>query len=441
MQCPGDDDQVSSPPALVTDVSPFLRQTPYESIVRVTRAAALLYFLSGLAFVPGLSLSAHDTFDYPDLLWWLVGYSMLVGAGLWEFARRLSPATFLSVVPRVGFSAMMSAGILVSLILLGTGPSLGAAAILYLEAPIFGVYLMHRRWAITMIVAMGLEYGVVLAIQTDAHHGLAQWLVVMAALVTTAVLVGGIVERTERSAEAERRAKEELADLNENLEMRVRDQVDELERTGRLRRFLAPQVADAVTSHDSAVLLAPHRQVVAVFFCDLRGFTAFTNTARAEEALTTLNDYYDAVGAVLQRHHATIGGFAGDGIMAYFGDPVPDPHPARTAIAMTLDLREALKQLTGRWADAGHQLHYGVGLALGEATLGMVGFEGRHDYTPLGAVVNLAARLCSQARAGQVLLDQAIHEATAPQAPSGHYADMELKGYSTKVPVYQLTPN
>jgi class 3 adenylate cyclase len=266
-----------------------------------------------------------------------------------------------------------------------------------------------------------------------------QWIIVVSIVITTAVVVGGIAEAYERLTEAERHARLELAEMNRTLEDRVHEQVEELDSLGRLRRFLSPQVAEAVTSSGSHALLEPHRRQIAVFFCDMRGFTAFTNQAEPEDVLRVLDEYYGAVGAVLQRYDATIGGYSGDGIMAYLGDPVTRDDPALDAVRMTTELRDPLDALVTDWTRRGYHLSYGVGLSYGYATLGVIGFDGRYDYTPLGSVVNLAARLCASASSAQVLLDHAMHAATSAHAASTHFADLDLKGYGSTTPAYVLS--
>jgi class 3 adenylate cyclase len=256
-----------------------------------------------------------------------------------------------------------------------------------------------------------------------------QFIVVLSSSVATGVLIGGMAGRLDDSRRAERHAKAELADLNQHLEVRVSEQVDELERAGRLRRFLSPQVAEVVTSEGANELLAPHRRDVAVFFVDLRGFTSFTNAVEPEHIVFVLGDYYEAVGSVLERHGATIGGFDGDGVMAYIGDPVPREDAAAEALAMAREIACSLDQRVGKWSVGENRLGYGIGLAYGTATLGLVGFEGRYDYTPVGAVVNLASRLCADAHDGEIVVDDAFRSAAQLDAATTRRGDVELKGF------------
>ena len=178
----------------------------------------------------------------------------------------------------------------------------------------------------------------------------------------------------------------ELAEWNRALEQRVEEQVGELERLARLRRFLSPQVADAVVSGGGDGLLASHRALIATVFCDLRGFTPFSETAEPEEAMQVLQAYHEAMGLLIHEHGGTIDHRAGDGIMVIFNDPLPCDDPAGTAVRMALRMRERMDVLTGGWRKLGHRLGFGVGISLGYATVGVVGYEGRYDYTANGSI-------------------------------------------------------
>ena len=196
----------------------------------------------------------------------------------------------------------------------------------------------------------------------------------------------------------------QLADWNRTLEQRVAEQLAELERVGRLKRFLSPQLADLIVSAGGEKLLESHRREITVVFCDLRGFTAFSETAEPEEVMGVLGDYHRAMGSLIFQFEGTLERFAGDGMMVFFNDPLPCPDPAARAVRMAVAGRERVRELTEAWRKRGHQLDLGVGIAMGYATLGKIGFEGRFDYGAIGTVTNLASRLCDEASAGQILI-------------------------------------
>jgi len=274
--------------------------------------------------------------------------------------------------------------------------------------------------------------GLVVGLQDGWSAPLGTWMLVASNVVGTAMLVGLIAARSDSLAA-------ELAELNHTLEDRVDAQVAEIEQLGGLRRFLSPQVADILLSGDSEELGKPHRRRIAVFFCDLRGFTAFTNNAEPEEVIGVLDEYYGVVGALLQKYEATVGDYAGDGIMAYFGDPVPREDSALAAVEMTCEIAGLMGPVVAEWQRRGYELDYGVGLAYGYATLGVVGFDGRYDYKPVGGVVNLAARLCAKAGSGQVLMDHPTYAETSERFASAHFADLDLKGYGAATKAYALS--
>ena len=231
----------------------------------------------------------------------------------------------------------------------------------------------------------------------------------------------------------------ELETLNSELNNRVEEQVSQLERLGRLRRFLSPQLAEVIISSGDDTLLQPHRRQIAVLFCDLRGFTAFSETSAPEEVMSVLGQFHAVFGPLVTRFEATVGHFAGDGIMVFFNDPIPCPDPATRAVGLAAALRDEMTDLLARWAKQDYDLDFGVGITLGYATLGQVGFEGRYDYTPIGPVVNLASRLCDLARGGgDILLDQVAYAAVEDAVdvePLGHFP---LKGFSRPRSVYRV---
>jgi len=228
----------------------------------------------------------------------------------------------------------------------------------------------------------------------------------------------------------------ELAEWNRTLEARVRDQVEEIERVSRLQRFLSPQIAELVLSQEA--LLQPHRREISVVFCDLRGFTTFSETAEPEESLAVLRDYHQAVGAAVFRHEGTLEHFAGDGVMVWFNDPLPQEDHALRAVRMALAVRTRMAELFEKWKKRGHALGFGAGIAMGHATLGRIGFEGRYDYGAVGNVTNLAQRLSAEAKPGQVLISQRVFSAIEEAVESESVGEIALKGYSRPVSAYNV---
>lgn len=231
---------------------------------------------------------------------------------------------------------------------------------------------------------------------------------------------------------------EALRELNATLEARVSAQVGELERLGQLKRFFAPSVADAIVASGEKSILAPHRREITYMFLDLRGFTAFTDTAEPEEVEALLREYHAAMGALVVEYEGTLDRFAGDGILLFFNDPFPVPEPARRASRMALALQERFRPLRERWRKMGYALDLGIGIAHGYATLGAFGFEGRFDYTAIGGVVNLAARLCGEAGPGEILVDRRTRAALDEAAQLESVGPLVLKGYAQPVPAFRL---
>jgi adenylate cyclase len=231
---------------------------------------------------------------------------------------------------------------------------------------------------------------------------------------------------------------EEVAGLNRDLEARVAAQLAELERTGRLRRFLAPQLADLIVARGDESILESHRREIVVVFCDLRGFTAFAERAEPEELMALLRDYHAAMGPIVARFEGTLDHYAGDGIMVFFNDPLPTPEPAKRAIEMAVAMREAAAEVIKTWRRHGHDIGFGVGISQGYATLGQIGFAERMDYTAIGTVTNLAARLCAEAKDGQILISRRVATAVEEAAALEEIGDLSLKGLSQAVAVYNV---
>jgi GAF domain-containing protein len=221
---------------------------------------------------------------------------------------------------------------------------------------------------------------------------------------------------------------EQVLELNQQLEQRVADQVGEIERMGRLRRFLPPQVADLIVASGAEKQLESHRREITALFCDLRGFTGFTESADAEDVMALLRDYHAAIGELVIRYSGTLERYAGDGVMVIFNDPVPVENPALQAVLMALELRDALGTLMQTWSRLGHEIGFGIGIAHGFATLGTIGYEGRFDYAAIGTVSNVASRLCDEAKPGQILISPRVLtkvENAVKVEPVGEFA---LKG-------------
>ena len=205
-----------------------------------------------------------------------------------------------------------------------------------------------------------------------------------------------------------------------------------------LSRFLSPQVAALVSSPQGEQLLAGHRRQITAVFCDLRGFTAFAETAEPEELFGVLRDYHEAMGALIVEHGGTLEHFAGDGIMIFFNDPVLQPDHVERAVRMAVAMRERFADLAVRWRKLGYELAFGVGIAVGYATLGRIGFDGRFDYGAIGNAVILASRLSSDAKGGQILLSQRAFAAVEEVVEAESVGELALKGFSRPVPALNV---
>ena len=230
----------------------------------------------------------------------------------------------------------------------------------------------------------------------------------------------------------------ELKAFNEQLERRVQQQVDELERLGKLRRFLSPQLADLVVSSGDHSFLESHRREITVVFTDLRGFTAFAETVEPEDVMHVLGEYHAAMGDLIHRFEGTLERFTGDGLMVFFNDPIPVPDAPDRAVRMAVAMRGRVSQLAEEWHRRGFDLQVGLGLAQGHATLGRIGFEGRSDYAAIGSVTNLAARLCDQAGPGQILISQRVYAATEHLLVAEPVGELSLRGFSRPTRAYDV---
>jgi class 3 adenylate cyclase len=377
-----------------------------------------------------------------------LGVGLFTVAPLFWFARKSAPLWTAHVAGLLTFADLVALAVL-------SGPELTqliGVALIPVGTVVF--VIMRRRVAVGYGLIAAIAYGLVLGLRKDKVAPYTMWVDTMAALLLVGIVVAGLVERSrllirrEHDAglaaqaaqhEAER-AREEADELAKTLEARVAEQVNELERLGKLRRFLSPQVADTLlaASDDDDAILRPHRKQIAVFYCDLRGYTRFATGAEPEDIVAILHEYYRTVGVLIRSFNATVGTFAGDGIMAYFNDPVPCEDPAYRAVEMALALQAPMQELISAWTAEGYDLGYGVGITYGYATLGTIGFESRNDYTAVGAIVNLAARLCTEARTGEILIDGRAQHALAGRIDS-EPCTLILKGIPEPLTAYLIT--
>ena len=230
----------------------------------------------------------------------------------------------------------------------------------------------------------------------------------------------------------------DLNTLNQQLEQRVTDQVSEIERMSKLRRFLPPQVADLIVASGAEKELESHRREITALFCDLRGFTGFSEKSDPEDVMLLLREYHAAIGEIITKYSGTLEHYAGDGVMVFFNDPIPVPNPALQAVQTALEMRMAIEALTEKWRRLGHELGFGVGIAHGFATLGTIGFEGRFDYAAIGTVSNVASRLCDEAKPGQILISSRVLMAVEDAVNVEPVGDFTLKGISRPVTAYNV---
>jgi adenylate cyclase len=230
----------------------------------------------------------------------------------------------------------------------------------------------------------------------------------------------------------------DLNQLNQQLEQRVAGQVNEIERMSKLRRFLPPQVADLIVASGTEKQLESHRREITALFCDLRGYTGFSESSDPEDVMALLRDYHAAIGEIIIKYGGTLERFAGDGVMVIFNDPVLVENPALQAVLMALDMRAAIGGMIEKWQDLGHDLGFGVGIAHGFATLGTIGFEGRFDYAAIGTVSNVASRLCDEAEPGQILISPRVRQAVEKAVTLESVGDFMLKGIRRPMTAYNV---
>jgi GAF domain-containing protein len=281
------------------------------------------------------------------------------------------------------------------------------------------------------ILRQGDPIGVLVLVQsevrpfTDKQIGLATTFADQAAIaIENARLLKELRERTDQ-VEAQ---SQEVAKLNQQLEQRVADQVSEIERMSRLRRFLPPQVADLIVASGTEKQLESHRREITALFCDLRGFTGFSESSDPEDVMALLREYHAAIGVIINKYGGTLERYAGDGVMVVFNDPMPVDDPALQAVRMAIEMRAAIGDLIEKWRKLGHDIGFGIGIAHGFATLGTIGFEGRFDYAAIGTVSNVASRLCDEAKAGQILISPRVLMAVEKDVTVETVGDFALKG-------------
>jgi CheY-like chemotaxis protein/class 3 adenylate cyclase len=230
----------------------------------------------------------------------------------------------------------------------------------------------------------------------------------------------------------------ELAHWNQTLEARVAEQVTELDRLSKLRRFVSPRVCDLILAGEVDDLHKVRRREISVVFTDLRGFTPFTETADPEEVMSVLRAYHETLGRIIMAHDGTIEHVAGDGVMVLLNDPAPIAEHELAAVRMAIEMREAVAALATSWKKLGHELGFGVGMASGYATMGAVGIEGRRDYVAAGTVCNLAARLCSEAKSGQILMAQRAYAKVEDKVRAEPIGELTLRGLHRAVAAYNI---
>jgi adenylate cyclase len=249
--------------------------------------------------------------------------------------------------------------------------------------------------------------------------------------------IGACLEK-KRLRDQEILLRSQLEEWNKTLEQRVQEQVAQLDRLGRLKRFFSPQLAELIVAGGADDPLKTHRREVTVVFLDLRGFTAFAETAEPEEVMGVLREYHAEMGKLILEHEGTLERFTGDGMMVFFNDPVPVSNPAERAIRMALTMRERVKDLCAKWRKLGYELDFGVGIAQGYATIGGIGFEGRWDYGAIGTVTNLASRLCGEAKPSQILVSQRLLGTVEEMVEVELVGELTLKGFHRPVTAHNI---
>ena len=260
----------------------------------------------------------------------------------------------------------------------------------------------------------------------------------LVARVKSMLRIKDLHDRVKNQAKQLEEQADQLKTWNAELEDRVEKQVEVLQRTGRLKRFLSPQLAEIIISSDKSDLLNSHRQEITVVFCDLRGFTAFSELGEPEEVMGVLQEYHTAMGKLIFEYGGTLERFAGDGLMVFFNDPIPCDEPSEKAVKMAMSMRDTVAGLNGKWKKKGYSLGFGIGIDKGYATLGKIGFEGRFDYAAIGTVTNTASRLCDNAQADQILISQKVFIDVEERVNIEKVGEIALKGLHRSIVVYNV---
>jgi class 3 adenylate cyclase len=297
-----------------------------------------------------------------------------------------------------------------------------------------------RNIPIIMISALDQVDGIARCIELGADDYLTKPFdpVLLKARVTASLEKKRLHDREQELVQTITRQADELRRLNRDLEQRVNEKVREVERLNLMQRFVPPQLAEVIAS-GGIDLLKSHRREIAVLFCDLRGFTSFSETAEPEDVMAVLQEMHDAIGPLIFEHGGTLAQFTGDGMMVFFNDPIPCDDPAWDAVQLARGMQERVQRLAAGWLARGHNLQLGVGVAMGYATCGQIGFEGRYEYTAMGTVTNLAARLCGEARGGQTLVSDRIRSLLEGRATAEPAGELALRGFARAINAFELS--
>ena len=281
-------------------------------------------------------------------------------------------------------------------------------------------------------VILGLEAGSDEYLTKPVDHGS------LVARVKSMLRIKDLHDKTKNQATQLEAQAKQLKNWNTNLEERVEEQLEVLQRTGRLKRFLSPQLAELIVSTDQNELLKSHRQEITVVFCDLRGFTAFSELGEPEEVMGVLQDYHTEMGQLIFEYGGTLERFTGDGLMVFFNDPIPCDDPSEKAVKMSVAMRDIVTELNSNWKKRGYDLGFGIGVDKGYATLGRIGFEGRFDYAAIGTVTNTASRLCDSAHPDQILISQKVLVDVEDIVSVEMIGDLVLKGLHRSINTYNI---